>query len=449
MPSLSLKMKSILLIQHLQHDWKTVRLPQSFLQLAKKQPFVRYRSSSSSSSSSSSFISAVASAKHIDNKHININININVTSHNIAASRRCQINANANANAIRIQPSIPVPVRAFASSGATQQQDKDKEKYEKRTPSDAPSYEQALPDSIKRRGDEKEVPLLVDADYVYKNLARLVPIDASWYMPAEGRNTYDEFLAKRIIGARFFDIDAIADKNTTLPHMLPSAAQFEQAMHELGIRNSDHLVIYDSSGIFSAPRAYFTFKVFGHERVSILNGGLPAYLSIEDAPLSHGQPTRYIHKHYTVEWHPEYLATLDLIRENLKSQEYLVLDARNAGRFSGTSPEPRPGLKAGHIPKSKNIPYGSLLQTNPKSKHSEFRSAKELNDIFKRQGVSIEDVKAGKQKIITSCGTGVTAAIISFSLEILGAKEHKLYDGSYTEYADPKHNNPIETSAPV
>lgn len=242
-------------------------------------------------------------------------------------------------------------------------------------------------------------------------------VDASWYMPSDKLNCGEQYRVQHIPGAVFFDIDEISDQSSPLPHMLPSAAQFANAVGELGIGNDDQLIIYDSSGLFSAARVWWMFQVFGHSAVAILDGGLPAGYALQSGQASVEK------KHFT--------ATLDQTRvinklqmlANSKTGERIVLDARSLARFDGAAPEPRPGLPSGHIPNSRSLPFNELVS------QGRLRPVVELRAILESHGAGQDT------SVITSCGSGVTAAIISLALHEAGYGLQGLYDGAWVEWA--------------
>lgn len=247
-------------------------------------------------------------------------------------------------------------------------------------------------------------------------------LDASWYMAAAGRDARAEFAAGHIPGARFFDIDEVADLSRPLPHMLPSPRDFEVHVAALGIRNDHHVVVYDGAGVFSSPRVWWTFRTFGHARVSILQGGLPAWRG-EGHPLSTDTPTS-IPGRYTATLQPQLVRDLEQVRALVAQQPERVVDARSHGRFMGTAPEPRPGLKSGHMPGSLNLPFDQLL-----TPQGALRPNEALAALFRDAGVELNT------QTVTTCGSGLTAAILALALFELGAPEAAVYDGSWTEWA--------------
>ena len=249
--------------------------------------------------------------------------------------------------------------------------------------------------------------------------ADLKIIDASWRMPGNPP-AFNDHTQRRIPGAVFFDIDDIADHSTGLPHMLPAPDKFARAVGALGISNRDSVVVYDEAGIFSAARVWWMFRIMGHDRVSVLDGGLPKWRR-ENRPLHSGRaepaPADYCAgaPRASVK---DAAAVLDF----LKLKEGVLLDARPADRFSGKAKEPREGMRSGHMPGAQNLPFNELLA------EGELKPPHELAAIFLERGVNAET------KVITSCGSGVTAAILILALERLGRTGNALYDGSWTEW---------------
>jgi len=270
---------------------------------------------------------------------------------------------------------------------------------------------------------------------------RIIPLCASWFLPNDGRTGIETFRAGRIPHARFFDLDAVKDPHSPYPHMLPSASDFATAMGKLGIRKDDSVVVYDSKelGIFSAPRVGWTLKVFGHEHVHVLNNF--KLWCEEGLPLESGEVKEVEGVDYPV---PELDAAKVVAFEEVKqiageqgkegAEEVQVLDARSLGRWKGVEPEPRPGLSSGHIPYSISVPVSDLLDPQTKA----FLPASDLEAVFKSKGID------PSKPIISSCGTGVTAAVIDAALVEAGFPEERrrLYDGSWTEWA--QRVNPSE-----
>lgn len=246
-------------------------------------------------------------------------------------------------------------------------------------------------------------------------------IDSSWYMPAQAIDTRSEHLKKHIPGAVFFHIDEVCDLSSDLPHMLPSAEEFSTAVATLGISNEKEVIVYDSAGLFSAARVWWMFKVFGHQKVRVLQGGLPTWVAaggeVSDVPVEVAPAT------YHAQLDANLVVDKAAVIANCESKECVVLDARSNQRFLGTAPEPRPGLSSGHMPESRSLPFDQLLE------NGQLKTANELRPIFASLGVNEHT------KVITSCGSGVTAAIITLALSEAGFGMQRLYDGAWSEWA--------------
>ncbi len=248
----------------------------------------------------------------------------------------------------------------------------------------------------------------------------LVVVDGSWYLPAAARDPRAEYLAGHIPGAIWFDVDKYADLSTGLPHMLMPPAEFAALAGRLGIADTDTIVVYDGMGLFSAPRVRWTFMVMGAKNVRILAGGLPAW-SAENRPLETAEATRPIIT-FHADFDPSRVATLPAMQALVRTGERQVLDARPAGRFTGSVPEPRPGLRSGHMPGAKSAPADTLVE------NGQLKSPEALRAQFAAAGIDLE------RPIVTTCGSGVTAATLKLALEQAGAKDVILYDGSWTEW---------------
>lgn len=257
------------------------------------------------------------------------------------------------------------------------------------------------------------------------NSQSLVILDGSWHLPGQGRDAHSEYLDCHIPGAQFFDIDAVSDRSVDLPHMLPNEAEFAIAAGAMGIWNDSPIVVYDSHGLFSAARVWWNFRVMGHADVKILEGGLPAWQAC-------GHSVRSGHEQSTVASYQAHIqdariADRDTVLKAIESASRPILDARPSERFKGGGTEPRPGLRSGHMPGAKNVFFKSLL-----TEEGHLKDADGLRAAFEAAGHDVG------QPAITSCGSGVTAAILTLALAELGQEDIRLYDGSWAEWgADP------------
>jgi thiosulfate/3-mercaptopyruvate sulfurtransferase len=265
--------------------------------------------------------------------------------------------------------------------------------------------------------------LLVTTDWLADHLSApdLRILDASWYLPADNRDPRAEFEVAHIPGARFFDIDEISDTQSDLPHMAPPVEKFVTRMRALGIGDGHRVVVYDSAGVFSAPRVWWLFRLFGKQDVAVLDGGLPKWRA-EGRPIEDGAPILR-DRHFTARRDAGLVRDVTQVAASAKLGDAQIVDARAAARFRGEAPEPRPGLRAGHIPGSLNLPWGQLLNPDGTMKDTEG-----LRAAFEAAGVDV------RKPVITTCGSGVSAAILSLALERLGNRSHSLYDGSWAEW---------------
>ena len=257
-------------------------------------------------------------------------------------------------------------------------------------------------------------------------------VDASYYLPGEGLDPRREFEAQHIPGAVFFDIDDIKDPGSDLPHMLPPPHIFSSKVRRLGLGDGLRLVIYDQRGIWSAPRVWWTFRYFGHHEVAVLDGGLPKWLD-EGRAVAEG-PEAPEERHFTPRINSFVLRDRGQMLDNLDSRSEQVLDARSAARFEGQAPEPRQGLRSGHIPGSLNLPFTQMVDQTEQT----LLATPELRQRFAAAGVDL------KRPVVTTCGSGVTAAVLSLALHRLGHRDVALYDGSWSEWG-LEGDTPVET----
>ena len=272
---------------------------------------------------------------------------------------------------------------------------------------------------------------LVSTDWLADHLRdrNLTVVDGSYFLPMQQRDAHAEYRGGHIPGAVFFDIEAVSDHSTELPHMLPGPTQFGEVVGSLGIGDGDTVVVYDSVGLYSAARVWWTFRLFGAKKVYILDGGLPKWKS-EGRPLETGDAERAARK-FTAEMNVGAVALLDDMRMAQTDDSIQIVDARSPERFAGTAPEPRPGLRSGHMPRSFNVPFGRLIENGHLAPRARIEAA------FTEAGVDLD------KPIITSCGSGVTAAILTFALESIGEEPKGLYDGSWAEWAS-RPDLPVE-----
>jgi thiosulfate/3-mercaptopyruvate sulfurtransferase len=265
--------------------------------------------------------------------------------------------------------------------------------------------------------------LLVTTDWLAAHLSApdVRILDASWYLPAENRDARAEYAAAHIPGARFFDIDEISDDQSELPHMAPPVEKFVARMRAMGIGDGHRVIVYDGAGLFSAARVWWLFRLFGKEDVAVLDGGFPKWRAegrpVEDTP----PPQR--DRHFTARRNASLVRDVTQVAATVKLGDAQIVDARPAARFRGEAPEPRAGLRAGHIPGSKNLPHREVL--NP---DGTLKAPDALRAAFAAAGVD------PAKPVITTCGSGVSAAVLSLALERLGNRNHALYDGSWAEW---------------
>jgi len=274
---------------------------------------------------------------------------------------------------------------------------------------------------------------LVSTEWLSEHLRdrNVIVVDGTYHLPTLQRDAHAEYRDGHIPGAVFFDIETVADHSTELPHMLPGPTQFGEVVSALGIGDGDTVVVYDSAGLYSAPRVWWTFRLFGAKKVYILDGGLPNWKA-EGRPLEKGDAKPAARK-FNAEMNVGPVAMLADVRMALSGDSVQVVDARSPERFAGKAPEPRPGLRSGHMPRSFNVPYGRLIENGRLASRARIEAA------FTDAGVDLD------KPIITSCGSGLTAAILTFALDAIGREPKGLYDGSWAEWGS-RPDLPVERS---
>ena len=280
----------------------------------------------------------------------------------------------------------------------------------------------------------RETTALVSTEWLAERLDApdVRVVDASYYMPGEGLNPRAEYELNHIRGAVFFDIDEIADTDSPLPHMLPPPEKFSARVRKLGLGDGVRIVVYDQRGIFSAARVWWTFRVFGHTDIAVLDGGLPKWLA-EGRPVEEG-PVQAVERHFTARMNTLMVRGRDQVLSNLESGRELVLDARSGGRFEGREPEPRTGLRGGRIPGSANLPFTELLNGETQT----LLPTETLRARFAAAGVD------PRRPVTATCGSGITAAVLALGLHLIGHRDVALYDGSWSEWGLPG-DTPVET----
>lgn len=255
-------------------------------------------------------------------------------------------------------------------------------------------------------------------------------IDASWYMPDTGRDGRAEYNAAHIPGARFFDIDDVSDHRSELPHMVPPVEKFMSRMRKMGVGDGHQIVVYDGSGLFSAARVWWMFRLMGKTDIAVLDGGFPKWQAegraVED------MPPVIRDRHMTVTRQNQMVKDVTQVASASKLGDYVIVDARSADRFSGETPDPRVGVRSGHIPNARNVFYRDVL--NP---DNTMKSPEVLAEVFRKAGVDLT------KPAILSCGSGVTACILALAMERIGKTDHAIYDGSWSEWGT-FHDLPIE-----
>jgi len=275
---------------------------------------------------------------------------------------------------------------------------------------------------------------IVETEWLETHLSSpdLVILDGSWHLPTANRDAKAEYLVEHIPGALFFDIDDLSDEKTNLPHMLPATVKFSSRMKKMGIGDGARIVVYDTSGIFSAARVWWTFRAMGHRDVAVLNGGLRKWKA-EGRPTEDGPAAKRSERHYTPLQNTEIIRDLEEMKALIKKSGAQIVDARPAGRFEGRDAEPRAGLRKGHIPGSRNIPSQNLLTPD-----GTLKPAEDLAALFKAANIDVT------RPVVTTCGSGVTASMLALALAVLGQTNAAVYDGSWAEWG-ADNSLPIET----
>jgi len=259
-------------------------------------------------------------------------------------------------------------------------------------------------------------------------------IDATWFLPNDPRNAKALYDERRIPGAIFFDIDEIADTASPLPHMLPAPEKFASRMKKAGIGDGTRVIVYDNQGLFSAARVWWSFRVMGHEDVVVLDGGFPAW-ERAGYPVEDGPPRQRMERHFTPRVRADLVRDISDVRRAIDAGKTPIFDARPPPRFRGETPEPRAGLRSGHMPGARSVPSGALVNEN-----GQLKSAEDLKQLFADAGADTS------QTAICTCGSGITAAVIALALARLGRWDAAIYDGSWAEWGG-RDDTPIVTGA--
>lgn len=276
-------------------------------------------------------------------------------------------------------------------------------------------------------------PFVVSFEWLVERLGQpeVKIVDASWYLPAQNRNGAAEYAASRIPGAVFFDQDSIVDPASDLPHTIASAADFARAAGSLGLSDTDTIVVYDGPGMFTAPRVWWLLRTFGAANAYVLDGGFDAWKA-QGLPVETGEATQPVAVEFTASINSRAITGLSEMRAIVDAATAQIADARGPGRFAGTEPEPRPGIRSGHMPGARNVPIATL------SEGGKLKSLSQLREILEASGLDL------RKPVVTTCGSGVTAAVITLALQSIGHRDNTLYDGSWSEWGG-RDDTPIAT----
>jgi len=276
-------------------------------------------------------------------------------------------------------------------------------------------------------------PFVVSFDWLRDRIGQpdLKIVDASWYLPAQNRHGEAEYRAGRIPGAVYFDLDRIVDPNSSLPHTLPDAETFATAAGALGLKETDTIVVYDGPGMFSAPRVWWMLRIFGAGNAYVLDGGFDAW-KLQGLPVETGKPTAPARASFTATVNSAAVTSFDDMRALVDAPTAQIADARGPGRFTGAEPEPRAGMRSGHMPGALNVPFVNLLDGG------KLKPLSELRQVLESSGIDLG------RPVVTTCGSGVTAAVITLALQSLGHHDNTLYDGSWSEWGG-RDDTPVAT----
>ena len=265
---------------------------------------------------------------------------------------------------------------------------------------------------------------LKSTNWLSENIGKVKILDASWHMPNSNRNALEEFNENHIESSIFFDLDKNSNQKVSLPHMLPELEEWEKMVSKLGIKNNDHIIVYDNSEVLSASRCWFTFLYFGHDinLVSVLDGGLKKW-KLENRPLSK-EKVSLVETNYKARAKKDLIINLNQVEDNIKEKKFCLVDARGENRFKGLVDEPRKNLKKGHVKGSKNLPFSKIIN----SENNTFKKKAELEKIFINHGIN------PNEKLAFSCGSGITACVLGLASAIINNKLPVIYDGSWAEY---------------